>query len=456
MARQAPSIHGRPLDAWLSTHPLIADLIAGRETAWFNPGIAPAATGLADAGLTMSDVEDASARLACCAPLLARFFPELAATGGIIESDLVDVPAFAEALRRRYGYAGGGRLLLKKDSHLPVSGSIKARGGIYEVLKRAETLALGAGLIAAGDDYAALGEESARAFFADYSVAVGSTGNLGLSIGIMSAKIGFRTTVHMSADARQWKKDRLRASGVTVVEHTGDYGAAVAQGRTEAEADPNCHFVDDEHSQDLFLGYAVAGLRLKPQLAALGVQVDAQHPLFVHLPCGVGGGPGGVAFGLKLVFGDAVRCLFAEPTPSPCMLLGVYTGLHEEISVQDFGISNATVADGLAVGRPSGFVGRAMQRLVDGYLTVADEELLDLLGLLKASEELMLEPSAVAGAPGPSRVVADAAYRDRLNLDRDRLEAATHIIWATGGSMVPPEEARKYLQRAGSEAGAAR
>ena len=47
----------------MTSTPLIGDLIAGRETVWFNPGIAPAATGLADAGLTMSDVEDASARL---------------------------------------------------------------------------------------------------------------------------------------------------------------------------------------------------------------------------------------------------------------------------------------------------------------------------------------------------------------------------------------------------------
>lgn len=437
---------GRPLNAWLAAYPLIQDLMDGRETGWFNPGIAPASAALGDVGLTLADVEDAQARLGRFAPLLVSFFPELTATGGIIESDLVDVPAFARALQRRYGYGTPGRLLLKKDSHLPVSGSIKARGGIYEVLKRAETLALGAGLITAQDDFTKLAQS--RAFFSRYSVAVGSTGNLGLSIGLMSARIGFRTTVHMSADARQWKKDRLRASGVTVVEHMGDYAAAVAQGRAEAEADPNCHFVDDEHSQDLFLGYAVAGLRLKPQLAALGITVDESHPLFVYLPCGVGGGPGGVAFGLKLAFGDAVRCIFAEPTPSPCMLLGVYTGLHEQVSVQDFGLSNATAADGLAVGRPSGFVGRAMQRLVDGYFTVTDQELFNLLALLERSEELMLEPSAVAGAPGPARVMADPSYLTRLKLSRERLEVATHIIWSTGGSMVPADEARKYLDQA--------
>ncbi|MCR6737417.1 D-serine ammonia-lyase [Aeromonas dhakensis] len=425
--------------------PLLQSLIALEPISWFNPKATTLVEGLPYVGLDGSDVADASARLARFAPYLCEAFPETRASKGILESDIAAIPAMQATLNQRYGVEVSGRLLLKKDSHLPISGSIKARGGIYEVLTHAEQLAIKAGLLCEEDDYRKLFTDDLRHFFGQYSIAVGSTGNLGMSIGIMSARLGFRVTVHMSADAREWKKRKLREHGAIVVEYAEDYGVAVEQGRKEAELDPNCFFIDDENSRTLFLGYAVAGERVKKQFDDMGIVVDADHPLFVYLPCGVGGGPGGVAFGLKLAFGDHVHCLFAEPTHSPCMLLGVHTGLHDAIAVQDLGIDNLTAADGLAVGRASGFVGRAMERLLAGFYTLSDQEMYDLLGLLTREEQIRLEPSALAGMAGPWRVAANLEWQTGQGLDAAKMASATHLVWATGGGMVPAEEMEKYL-----------
>ena len=426
---------------WRQELPVVGQLMDLEETLWLNPNLRPGAAALADCPLTAADVADAEARLRRFAPYLAAVFPDTAPTGGIIESPLPPIPAMQEKLGNF-----PGRLLLKQDSHLPISGSIKARGGIYEILHLAEDIAIKAGMLSLTDDYSVLAKPEFRALFHKYAVAVGSTGNLGLSIGIMSAQLGFRVTVHMSADARQWKKDMLRSKGVTVVEYADDYSKAVAEGRRQAEADPMCHFVDDENSKTLFLGYAVAGGRVAKQLKDMSIPVDKEHPLFVYLPCGVGGGPGGVAFGLKLLYGDNVHCFFAEPTHAPCMTLGLATGLHDAICVQDFGIDNHTAADGLAVGRPSRFVGRAVAPFLSGSYTVTDERLYRLLKDMADTENIRLEPSALAGVPGMGLICAGAgqSYAQAHGLD---LANATHIAWATGGRMVPADIWQDYYHK---------
>ena len=418
----------------VKNYPLIQKMQNRKEVFWLNPKC----DNVLSSEITESDIKDAEARLEKFAPYIQKAFPGTACQNGIIESPLQDIAAMQKHMANLELY---GRLMLKCDNLLPISGSIKARGGIYEVLWLAEKIAFENGMLNQNADYSELNDKKFRRLFSQYSVAVGSTGNLGLSIGIMGAQLGFNVVVHMSNDARQWKKDLLRKKGVNVIEYSGDYQKAVEEGRKQAESDPLCHFVDDENSINLFLGYATAASRLEKQLREQGITVDNNHPLFVYLPCGVGGAPGGVTFGLKQVYGKNVHCFFAEPVEAPCMLLGVMTGMHDGITVQDIGLTGKTTADGLAVGKPSKLVGKITGNLLDGIFTVSDKKLNRLVADLYEQEKIFIEPSAAAGFPGYCLVRQCNEY-----IVNFPMENATHIVWATGGSMVPEAERNTYLK----------
>lgn len=407
----------KPFKQWLEEYPLLEDIIPYREVVWQSDKIVAAEEALAALPYGMDEIEDASKRLERFRPLIRKIFPETEEAKGLIESQLKEIPKMAAVM----GYSG--KLLIKLDSDLPIAGSVKARGGIYEILKLAETIACRDLGFTTDKDYALLAEDAYRETFGQWEVVVGSTGNLGLSIGMISAKLGFKVTVHMSADAKQWKKDMLRSNGVSVVEYKEDYSKAVEEGRKQAMANPKAHFVDDENSMDLFMGYSVAALRLKGQLEAMNLLPSIEKPMDVYLPCGVGGAPGGIAFGLKQIFGDGVRCWLVEPTHAPCMLLGLMTGEHDRVSVQDFGLDNKTDADGLAVGRASKFAGKMVEHLISGVLTVSDERLNPWTKQLYDAEGLFIEPSAAASLIGPFK----------------RGDALCSLVWATGGRLVPQE-----------------
>jgi D-serine dehydratase len=413
---------------------------------WLNPNWMP----LKEAGsspLTVEDVYEAERRLTRYGALLAQLFPELAPTRGIIESPLLPAARLQQTLMGALGTSG--RWLIKADHALPVAGSIKARGGIYEVLLHAEMLALKDGFMRAEDDPTELASPQARAFFATHEVSVGSTGNLGLSIGVMAAALGFRAIVHMSSDAKEWKKTRLRARGVEVIEHAGDFGVAVSAGREFARTRLRSYFVDDENSRSLFLGYSAAAVRLKHQLIASDVTVDSQHPVFVYLPCGVGGAPGGITFGLRHVFDDHVHCFFAEPVASPCMLLALASAGNRPVSVREVDLDNRTEADGLAVGRASEFVVPLMRSLASGVFTVTDDHLFEDLYKIEQTEGLHIEPSAAAGLRGPRLLLESTSGRRYLSEHGllDKMDTATHILWTTGGEFVPKKEYWRFHER---------
>lgn len=432
---------GKEIKEWKEEFPIIKKMCNLEDVFWLNENLLSTEEVLKKSVISFDEIVDASERLERFSSYIEKVFPETKISKGIIESSLVKIDKMKNLLDVE------GEVYLKCDSHLPISGSIKARGGIYEVLKFAEDVAIKSGKLKITDNYEILDSEDFRKIFSQYSIAVGSTGNLGLSIGIMGAKLGFKVTVHMSADARQWKKDMLRSKGVNVIEYKEDYSKAVEEGRKQASLDKNCHFIDDENSKTLFLGYTVAALRLKKQLEEKNIVVTKENSLFVYLPCGVGGGPGGVMFGLKSIFGDSVHCFFAEPTHSPCMTLGLATKLHDKVCVQDFGIDNKTAADGLAVGRASSFVGRCVENIVSGSYTLSDEQMYIYLAQMADLENIYLEPSALAGVKGIELIEKDKVGESYLKAHNIKKENIIHIAWATGGNMVPRDIMNEYVNK---------
>lgn len=400
---------------------ILNDIINLKEVKWLNNNKKDFDYLINNVDIGLNEILDAEKRLIRFKPLIKKIFNET--IDGLIESPLFFADELKNSLEKYYNNKINGRLLLKCDSELKIAGSIKARGGIYEVLKIAEKIAIENNYLNKCSDYSIMENERFRNLFSKYKISVGSTGNLGLSIGIMSASLGFNVDVHMSKDAKEWKKEKLRNYGVNVIEHDEDYSKAVEFGRNECLNDEYCYFIDDENSKDLFLGYSVAAIRLKKQLEDLNINITRNNKLNVYLPCGVGGAPGGISFGLKHVFKDNVNCYFVEPVNAPCMLLGLLTRKFDNVKVSDYNIDLITEADGLAVGSPSKLVSEIADILIDGIYTINDDKLFELLYLAKKTENKKIEPSAASGILGP------------ILFNKDGI----HISWLTGGLFLPDE-----------------
>jgi len=249
----------------------------------------------------------------------------------------------------------GGRLLVKAEP-LQRTGSFKFRGAYNTI-----------------SNYAQAGDLSA--------VVAYSSGNHAQGVAAAAALLGVPAVIVMPADAPGIKVEKTRAYGAEVVtydrygESREDIAAAIADERGATLIKP----YDDPR---IISGQGTVGLELTEQAADQGVEkIDA-----VLSPCGGGGLVSGIAIAVKAA-DEGTSVYSVEPA-------GFDDTARSLAGGRRVGVDPAarSICDALLAPMPGEMTFAINQELLEGGLSVTDEEAKDAMRLAFREFKLVVEP----------------------------------------------------------------
>ncbi|MBE1534116.1 threonine dehydratase [Actinomadura algeriensis] len=264
----------------------------------------------------------------------------------IVPTPLIRSRALSEAI--------GGPVLLKCEN-VQRTGSFKIRGAFVRI----------AGLSDA---------ERAR------GVVAASAGNHAQGVALAASILGCKATVFMPAGAPLPKVAATRGYGAEVVfpgPTVDDCLVAADVYAKERGAIPIHPF--DHH--DVVAGQATIGLEILEQCPDVRTVVG---------PVGGGGLMAGVAAAIKSVEKD-VKIVGAQAKRAAAFPPSLAAGRPTRIETQ------ATMADGIAVGRPGDLTYELFTELVDAVVTVSEESISQALLLCLERAKQVVEPAGAAG-----------------------------------------------------------
>jgi len=240
-----------------------------------------------------------------------------------------------------------GRPVLLKAENLQRTGSFKIRGAVNRVATLT-TAEREAGVVAA------------------------SAGNHGQAVAWAAREAGIGATIFMPQDAPMAKVDATRSYGAEVVLVGEGYDEAHEACRERVAAGSTLvHPFEDEK---VIAGQGTLGLELAeaPELAELEV---------VTVPVGGGGLATGIALALKALRPD-IR------------IVGVQAANMAPLVGEP--LASFTIADGIAVKKPSDVTGPLLAELLDGVVTVSEDEIARAIVLLLERVKLVVEGAGAA------------------------------------------------------------
>ena len=242
---------------------------------------------------------------------------------------------------------------LKLEGELP-TGSFKVRGAYYALWTHAQESEVS-------------------------EVVAASTGNHGAAVAWAARELGVSAQVFVPVGANAVKVDRIKSLGARLTE----VGADIEDARRAAESyasRTHALLLDDATDAHVPIGAGTIGLELVEQLRELGT---------VYVPVGDSALIRGVAAAVK-VERPHVRVVGVQAAGAPSYYRSWKSGRVMTTETAD------TIADGLATTRPTEANVIAIRELVDEMVLVTEEQMLDAMRLLLASDDVVAEPSAAA------------------------------------------------------------
>jgi len=277
-----------------------------------------------------------------------------------------------------------GEVFLKLEN-LQHSGSFKLRGVINKILS--------------------LSEEDSRKL-----LVTASTGNHGAAFAHAVGLFGLQGKLFMPKTAAAVKIENVRASGVPF-ELIGE-DCVEAESHAAAFAREHGHvWISPYNDPEVIHGQGTIGVELSEQFEAVGAVV---------VPVGGGGLIGGIAGYLKAV-DPSIEVIGCQPLNSCVMYESVKAGKILDIE------SLPTISDATAGGIEKGAITLELcQRLVDDFVLLEEEEIIEAMRILHEEEGVIIEGAAALSTAAVLKERARfAGRRIALVVSGGRVDEAT-------------------------------
>jgi diaminopropionate ammonia-lyase len=326
---------------------------------------------------------------------------------------------------------GVARLSIKDESVRSPLGSFKALGAPIALVRLILRLWPEHDL-----DPKGLIEGRYKAMLTNLVVISATDGNHGKALAAAAQTLGCNCVIVLHANVSAEREQAIAAYGAQIIRVRGNYDGSVEEAARLAKEN-GWHVVSDTSYEgyeaiprDVMQGYGAIAAEIVEQSES-----HADESAFTHvfLQGGVGGLAAGVASYLWQIHGSKrPRFVVVEPRQADCLYQSALQGRAAKATG-----SVDSVMAGLACGEASPLAWKILERCIDDFMTISDEDAIGAMGRLAAGTgadiPLVIGESGAAGYAGVEVVMRDSQLAHTIGLNGQ----SRVLVISTEGATAP-------------------